>query len=209
MNVSAVGRRKFMEGGFTASIWSALLLIAIWGAGALPAAGFGQGREITAANWERNPQIIAIRGIVGPINAGLKSGAYKTSEREFNNCEGQFFVIRRIARDSRGAVAWYEDYLEGEDATWDFQYYYDSAGRLRFVFAMARSTNGTREQLRIYFDETAKRLWKNDKFLKGPGCPGCFSAYYDSDKALAFDPGKEFANDEGCEEIKAHSKPGK
>jgi len=206
MNVGAAGRRKRTERGFTASIWSSLLLIAFWGTGALPTAGFGQGGEITEANWQRNPQIIAIRGIVGPINAGLKSGAYKTSEREFNNCEGQFFVIRRIARDSKGAVAWYEDYLEGEGATWDFQYYYDSAGRMRFVFAMARSTNGTREQLRIYFDEKGKRLWKNDKFLKGPGCPGCFSAYYDSDKALAFDPGKDFANDEGCEEIKAKSK---
>ena len=195
-----------MERGFTASIWSALLLIAVWGAGAFPAAGFGQATEITEANWQRNPQIMAIRGIVGPINAGLKSGAYKTSEREFKNCENAFLLVRRIVRDSAGAIAWYENYSEGEDATWDFQYYYDRAGRLRFVFAMARSTNGTREQLRIYFDETGKRLWKNDKFLKGLGCPGCFSAYYDSDKALAFDPGKDFANDEGCEETKANPK---
>lgn len=202
MNVSAVGRRKRLEEGFTASIWSALLLIAIWGAGAFPAAGFAQASEITEANWQRNPQIMAIRGIVGPINAGLKSGAYKTSERDFKNCENAFLVVRRIARDSTGAIAWYEDYSEGEDATWDFQYYYDRAGRLRFVFAMARSTNGTREQLRLYFDENRKRLWKDDKFLKGPGCPACFSAYYDSDKALAFDPGKGFANEEGCEEIK-------
>ena len=202
MNVSAVGRRKRLERGFTASIWSALLLIAFWGAGAFPAAGFGQGGEITEANWQRNPQIMAIRGIVGPINAGLKGHAYKTSERQFKYCENAFLLVRRIARDSAGAVAWYENYFEGEDGSWDFQYYYDRAGRLRFVFAMARSTNGTREQLRIYFDDAGKRIWKNDKFLKGPGCPACFSAYYDSDKALKFEPAKDFANEEGCEEIK-------
>jgi hypothetical protein len=71
---------------------------------------------------------------------------------------------------------------------------------------MARSANGTREELHIYFDENGKRLWKTDKLLKGQGCPGCFSAYYDSDKALAFDPAKDFANDEGCKEIKPNPK---
>jgi hypothetical protein len=95
---------------------------------------------------------------------------------------------------------------KGKTRPGTFNIIYDHAGRLRFVFAMACSTNGTREQLRIYFDEAGKRLWKNDKFLRGPGCPACFSAYYDSDKALAFDPAKDFANEEGCEEIKASSK---
>jgi hypothetical protein len=145
---------------------------------------------------------------VSPIDDGLKKHAFKTSQRSFKHCENdQFFTVRRIARDSKGAVRWYERYSEGQDASWDFQHYYDSAGRLRFVFAMARAANGTREQLRIYFDETGKRLWKNDKVLKGSGCPGCFSGYSDSDKGLAFDPAKEFANNEGCEQIKPNPKP--
>jgi hypothetical protein len=80
------------------------------------------------------------------------------------------------------------------------------AGRLRFVLAVARSANGTREQLRIYFDEAGKRLWKTDKLLKGLGCPGCFSAYYDSDERLAFDPAKDFAIVAGCHEAKPDAK---
>ena len=206
-----------------AALWATLLLTAFWGAYDLPPAGLGtilaptpapaphetettppgQETEITEANWQRHPKIKAIRQIVSSINAGLKRGMFKTSERRGEFCNSdQYFVLRRIARDSKGAVTWYEHYSEGQDASWDFHYYYDRAGRLRFVFALARSANGTREQLRIYFDEKGKRLWKTDKLLKGFGCPGCFHAYYDSDEGLAFDPAKEFASDEGCKEIK-------
>ena len=149
---------------------------------------------------------MAIRRIVGSINADLKGRVFKISEQRLQHCDDdQFFNVRRIARDSKGAAPWYEHYSEGQDASWDFQYYYDSAGKLRFVFAIARSTNGTREQLRIFFDEAGKRIWKNDKLLKGTGCPGCFSGYPDSDKGLAFDPAKDFANAKGCEEIKQGS----
>ena len=161
-----------------------------------------QETQLTESNWQQSPQILAIRAIVAPINAGLKTRAYKISERGFKNCENAFLVVKRIAKDSKGAPAWYENYSEGEDASWDFQYYYDQSGHLRFVFAIARSPNGTREQLRIYFDENGKRLWKTDKLLKGEGCPGCFSAYTDSDKALVFNPTDDFANKEGCEEVK-------
>ena len=157
---------------------------------------------ITEKNRQQHPKIRAIRRIVSSVNAGLKTGTFKTSERRFEYCDDQHFTLRRIARDSKGVVAWYEDYSEGEDASRDFYYYYDRAGRLRFVFAFARAANGTREQLHIYFDETGKLLWKTDKLLKGWGCPGCFSAYSESDEALAFDPAKAFAKDVGCKEIK-------
>lgn len=204
------------------SLWTTLLLAAFCGAYVVPPAGLrtilaptrapashetetiptGQETEITEANWQRHPKIIAIRRIVSSVDAGLKKGSYKTSERKFESCQDQFFTLRRIARDSKDAVAWYEQYFEYEDGSYDFHYYYDPAGRLRFVFAQAYAANGTREQLRIYFDEAGKRLWKTDKLLKGWGCPGCFSGYSDSDEALAFDPNKAFANDEGCKEIK-------
>jgi hypothetical protein len=158
--------------------------------------------EITEANWQRHPKITAIRNIVRSVNAGLRKGTYKTARREFESCPNQYFTLRRIARDAKGVVAWYEEYFEYEDGSYDFHAYYDHAGRLRFVLVFARAANGTREQLRIYFDETGKRLWKIDKLLKGWGCPGCFSSYTDSDEGLAFDPAKEFKNDTGCKEIK-------
>jgi hypothetical protein len=43
--------------------------------------------------------------------------------------------------------------------------------------------------------------------LKGPGCPGCFEIPY-PDEALAHDPAKSFANDEGCKELEPQPKRG-
>jgi hypothetical protein len=166
----------------------------------------GQNTAITEANWQRHPGIVAVRKIVRSVNAGLKRGTYKTARREFESCPDQYFTLRRIARDTKGVVAWYEDYFQYEDGSYDFHYYYDRTGRLRFLLAFARAANGTREELRIYFDETGKRLWKIDKLLKGWGCPGCFSAYSDSDDGLAFNGNKAFADDQGCEEIKPQPK---
>jgi hypothetical protein len=192
-----------------------LFLILLWAVLAFPSSGLQtaparpppqQNSEITESNWEQNPQIKAIREMVAATDAALKNHSFKTSERRFEYCPNVQLTVRRIAQDSKGAAPWYETYSEGQDESWNFHYYYDSGGRLRFVSATARSANGTREELHIYFDENGKRLWKTDKLLKGQGCPGCFSAYYDSDKALAFDPAKDFANDEGCKEIKPNPK---
>ncbi len=158
--------------------------------------------EITDANWESHPQIKEIRRTVSAIDSGLKNRNFKVSERKFESCADQFFTVKRIARDAKGLTRWYEEYGEGEDSSWDLKYYYDPKGKLRFVFGVARSANGTREQLRLYFDASAKRIWQSTKLLKGLGCPGCFSAYLDSDKPLAFDPEKAFTDDSGCKEIK-------
>jgi hypothetical protein len=174
--------------------------------GVVKASAVGQETAISEANWQGHPKIRAIRNVVRSVNAGLKRGSYKTARREFETCPNQYFTLRRIARDTKGVVAWYEDYFQYEDGSYDFHYYYDHAGRLRFILASARAANGTREELRIYFDETGKRLWKIDKLLKGWGCPGCFSAYSDSDEGLAFDPNKAFADDRGCKEIKREPK---
>jgi hypothetical protein len=192
-----------------------LFLMLLWAILAFPYSGLRtipaqapapQKTEISESNWEQNPQIIAIRQMVAATDAELKSHSLKTSERRFEYCDNVQLTVRRIAQDSKGAAPWYETYSEGQDESWNFHYYYDSSGHLRFVSAMARSANGTREELRIYFDENGKRLWKTDKLLKGTGCPGCFSAYADSDKKLAFDPAKDFANDEGCKEVKTSPK---
>lgn len=160
---------------------------------------------ITEKNWQSHPKITEIRRLVWAIDSRLKRGGFKISQREFEYCADQYFTRWRIARDAKSLARWYQDYSEGEDASWNFHYYYDEVGHLRFVYAVARATNGTREQLRLYYDESGKRLWQDHKFLKGPGCPGCFGAYLDSDAAIAFDANKAFANDKDCKEIKQKS----
>jgi hypothetical protein len=197
------------------TIWTILLLAGFWAASVFPPSvlrppaaqpAVSQKTEITASNWEQNPQIAEIRKIVATTDAGLKSHAFKTSERRFEYCDNAQLTVTRTAHDSKGAVPWYENYSEGQDASWDFFYYYDSAARLRFVTATARSTNGTRERLRVYFDESGKRLWKTDKLLAGTGCPGCFSAYANSDEKFVFDPAKDLRSGDGCKEITPNPK---
>lgn len=159
-------------------------------------------RKITEANWNTHPKVRAVRQTVAEIKAAMKRRDFKISKRTLD-CGDFGLVVKQLASNARGLGRWYQDYREGQDASWDFYYYYDAAARLRFVLASAHSANGTREQLRIYFDETGKRIWQK-RNLHGPGCPGCFSAYYDSDEALVFEPVKEFRNDGKCQIIKAN-----
>jgi hypothetical protein len=86
-----------------------------------------QEAQITEANWQRDPKIVAIRRIVDSSNAGLKKGIFKTGQRKFEYCgDHQYFTLRRIARDPRGSVTWFEEYSEGEDESWDSHSYYDT-----------------------------------------------------------------------------------
>jgi WD40 repeat protein len=158
--------------------------------------------EIPEANWQRHPKIIAIRKIVGSVNAGLKKHSFKTSERKFESCPDTFYTLRRIARDSKRRVTWYEDYSEGEDSSWDYQQYYDPAGRLRFALIVVYAANGTREQHRVYFDENGKLIRQSRRLLKGPG----YFAPSNAEELVKQDPAKQFARDEGCKEIKPQPK---
>lgn len=161
--------------------------------------------EIPKANWQRHPKIVAIRKIVRSIDAGLKTHTFKTAERKFNCEEVPYFTLQRIARNSKGAVAWYEEYSEGEDSSWDYFHYYDQAGRLRFVLIKDYVANGTREEFRVYFDESGKLVWQSRKKLRGPG----YFAPTDLDELVKLAPAKEFKENlkEGCKLIRP--KPGR
>jgi len=157
--------------------------------------------QITESNWRSHPKIVAIKKIVNSVNASLRQHTFKTAERRFD-C-GRGLQLRRIARNAKGAVAWYEDYGEGEDSSGDYHQYYDSEGRLRFalitVYA-ATGLHGSIEQHRVYFDETGKLIWQSRKRVKGPG----YFAPPNLQELPQQDPAKEFANspEEGCKELK-------
>jgi hypothetical protein len=161
----------------------------------------GQKSEaITEKNWRQHPKIVAIRKIVSAVDAGLKHGSLKISQRKFECGNGP--LLRRIARDAKGVVRWYEDYGYGEsgDASGDNHYYYDHSGHLRFVLIIIDAVNGTRQQLRAYFDESGKLLKQTYRRVRGDGY------FYPTnvEERVKQDPAREFASDaeEGCKEIK-------
>jgi hypothetical protein len=155
--------------------------------------------EIDHKNWQSNSKIVAIRKIVNSDNLKVRNGAFKTEHRI---CEEGWFSRLRIARDSKGIVRWYQHYQEGEDSSWDKNYYYDDAGRLRFVLMMSYAANGTREQHRAYFDENGHLIYHGRRLLKGPGYFG--PPVEDLKELVQMDPKKAFAEGtQGCKEVKS------
>ena len=128
------------------------------------------GEVISDKNWQKHPKIIAIRRIVNSDNAGVRKGAFKTEHRI---CEMDWFSRLRIARDSKGIVRWYQNYGEGEDSSRDNNYYYDDAGRLRFVLMTTYAANGTREQHRAYFDESGRLIYHGRRLFSCSACARC------------------------------------
>jgi predicted SPOUT superfamily RNA methylase MTH1 len=158
--------------------------------------------KITDRNWQKNSKIIAIRKIVNSDNDEVRTGAFKTEHRI---CEEGWFSRLRIARDAKGTVRWYQHYQEGEDSSWDDNYYYDDAGRLRFVLMTSYAVNSTREQHRAYFDESGRLIYHGRRILKGPGYFG--PPVEDLKELVKMDPKKDFAEaTEGCKEVKSTPK---
>ena len=158
--------------------------------------------EINDKNWQNHPKIIAIRRIVNSTNAEVGRGAFETEHRI---CEEGWFSRLRIARDSKTTVRWYQHYQEGEDSSWDNNFYYDDAGRLRFVLMTTYAANGTREQHRAYFDESGRLVYHGRRLLKGGGYFG--PSVEDLKELVHKDPKKDFAEEaQGCKEVKPSAK---
>jgi hypothetical protein len=158
--------------------------------------------EINDKNWQKHPTIIAIRRIVNSANAEVRSGAFKTEHRI---CEEGWFSRLRIARDSKGTIRWYQHYQEGEDSSWDDNFYYDDAGRLRFVLMTSYAANGTREQHRAYFNESGRLIYHGRRLLKGAGYFG--PPVEDLKELVKMDPKKDFAEaTQGCKEVTSSTK---
>jgi hypothetical protein len=158
--------------------------------------------EINDKNWQRHPQIIAIRRIVNSANAEVRSGALKTEHRV---CEEGWFSRLRIARNSNGTIRWYQHYQEGEDSSWDDNFYYDDGGRLGFVLMTSYAANGTREQHRAYFDESGQLIYHGRRLLKGGGYFG--PPVEDLKELVHMDLKKDFAEEaQGCKEVKPSAK---
>ncbi len=67
--------------------------------------------------------------------------------------------------DNLGTVRKYIEAAGSEDSALTSNYYYDHAGRLRFVFITGGAINGSQLEHRIYFDTRGKRIWEIQKYL--------------------------------------------
>lgn len=155
---------------------------------------------ITQNNWQRHPQIKAVRQVVESVNAGIRKSIFKSAKRVFEYCEPYEDTLRKIAVDSIGVVRRYEKQGGSEDSSLTWEHYYDSAGRLRFVFISGGAANGARLEHRIYFDEGSQRIWESHKYTKGPEYS--FPEVWPDDQLQKSDPANAFKADSKCPETK-------
>jgi hypothetical protein len=163
-------------------------------------AGAQSSDPITQNNWRRHPKIKTIRQVVESVNAGIRKSIFKTSKRVFEYCEPYEDTLRKIAVDSSGLVRRYEKQGGSEDSSLTWEHYYDSAGRLRFVFISGGAANGARLEHRIYFDEGSQRIWESHKYTKGPEYT--FPEVWPDDQLQKADPANAFKADSKCLETK-------
>jgi hypothetical protein len=127
-----------------------------------------ESETITAANWQQQPKIKTVRGIVESVTNGFSKKDFKISKREFEYCEPYEDTLRRIAVDSKGTVRYYEKQGGSDDSSLTFKHYYDEFGQLRFVFIKGGAVNGAKLEHRIYLDEKGNRIWEEHKYVQGP-----------------------------------------
>ena len=156
---------------------------------------------ITQNNWRRHPQIKAIRQVVETVNAGIRKSIFKSSTRVFEYCEPYEDTLRKMAVDSSEVVRRYEKQGGSEDSSLTWEHYYDSAGRLRFVFIFGGAANGAHLEHRIYFDEGGRRIWESHKYTKGPGYS--FPEVWPDDQLQKADPANAFKATSKCPETKS------
>ena len=164
----------------------------------------GQETEITKTNWQQHPKIKAVRAVVQSVDADLKKRRYKVSKREFEYCEPYADTERMMAADANGRVRQYGKAGGSEDSSLNWKHYYDEGGHLRFVFITGGATNGAQLEHRIYFDETGKRIWEDQKYVKGTAYT--FPEVWPEKDLQISDPAKAFAAASPCPETKAGAK---
>lgn len=143
----------------------------------------------TSAQVKRNaslthPDIVAVRDIYREVERGIAGSQFRGEKRSVEGCN-PFGDDRTIFSDANGTVRKYVWEAGSSDSALVIRQYYDSAGRMRFVFVSAGAVNGSELEHRIYFGENGTRLRETRELKAGPGWT--FPLFSDKEGLLASD----------------------
>ena len=148
---------------------------------------------VTASNWKGHPDIAEIRGIYQETKRAETAGRLRKLRWAFGDCG--LHEERVLYLDARGAARSYYWAGASSDSGSQHAYYYDRAGRLRFVFMKAEAPwVGTKLERRIYLSKEGNRLWDEEK-RKGPG-------YTFPESELVNNPAQDFHGESSCRQVK-------
>jgi hypothetical protein len=124
---------------------------------------------INKKNWLKHPLIVAVREVYAENEKLQREHKLKTEKKDYG-CESERLGDTRTAlRDEAGRIRKYIAAMGSSDSMYTVEHHYDAQKRLRFLFVMAGAVNDSLLELRIYFDESGKRIWEDRKLVKGPG----------------------------------------
>ncbi len=130
----------------------------------------GEEPAINTKNWRMHPRIVAIR-VLYTENQKLRNENKLKAEHKEYDCDTPGESERTVLRDEIGHIRVYLLRAGSEDSAYTAEHHYDSQGRLRFLFVTAGAVNESSLEMRLYFDDRGKFLWRDRKLVAGPGYP--------------------------------------
>lgn len=144
-----------------------------------------------------NPEIKTIQNLYKSIEKLSNKGRLTERSRIFSYCNSYFDTDRKLYSDSSGKIRKYVRSGGSDDSTATQTFFYDEEGNLRLCVVGAGAINGTKMEVRIYFDKNKNRIWEDRKFTEGPGYP--FPNPW-PEELIVYHPKEAFESKHECED---------
>lgn len=118
--------------------------------------GVALNAPVTRKNWEAHPKVVPSRMVVTEVNDALATK--KLEVREFVDCTDEFSNYT-VATDSKLQVLQLVRDFGGGDSSHHAELFYDSAGRVRFLFVRVGAVPSAWVEARFWLDETGVVVW--------------------------------------------------
>ena len=118
---------------------------------------------------DKQAEIADVRRIYRQIQASAGGESWKTLRRDFEYCAPYVDTTRQLILDAQGRPRVYTREAGSEDSSLTWRHYYDTQGRLRFVYITGGAVNGSVLEHRIYLSARGQRVDERHRYTKGPG----------------------------------------
>jgi hypothetical protein len=150
--------------------------------------------------WASDPQIQDIIKIFTEVQYKKEKNKLRSQRKEFDTCDPREDTERELIVDNKKIPRYYFYAKESNAASIKWEFYYDTAGKLRFSYIEAEAMNGTYIQHRIFFNSEGQRLWENQDLVDGPGYD--FPREHWPDATIVMTPLQHFLAKNSCDELK-------
>lgn len=154
-------------------------------------AGGASGSAQDRANAPLNdPAVVAVRNVYRAVEKDAARQQLRREHASMAEC-GPNGEERTLFADKAGRVRKYVWESGSSDSALTIRHYYDTEGRLRFVFVTGGAVNNTQIEHRVYLDEAGQRIRETRELKSGPGWT--FPQFTDEEGLIVRAPREAFA----------------